>query len=156
MEPVTLRAAGPADAASLYRLMCGLAENQGEAAYLAATPASLAEALAAEPPAFGCLLAERDGRDVGYLTWVRCYGIWRGADYLNLDDLFVDESVRGLGVGAALMRRLGQLAAGQGIGARWEVQSDNLGARRFYARLGADQEDKTIVRWSVAAMRSSD
>ena len=156
MEPVTLRAAGPADAASLYRLMCGLAENQGEAAWLAATPASLAEALAADPPAFGCLLAERDGRDVGYLTWVRCYGIWRGADYLNLDDLFVDESVRGLGVGAALMRRFGQLAAGQGIGARWEVQSDNRGARRFYARLGADQEDKTIVRWSVAAMRSSD
>ena len=99
MEPVTLRAAGPADAASLYRLMCGLADNQGEAAYLAATPASLAAALAADPPAFGCLLAERDGRDVGYLTWVRCYGIWRGADYLNLDDLFVDESVRGLGVG---------------------------------------------------------
>ena len=156
MEPVTLRAAGPADAASLYRLMCGLADNQGEAAYLAATPASLAAALAADPPAFGCLLAERDGRAVGYLTWVRCYGIWRGADYLNLDDLFVDESVRSLGVGAALMRRFGQLAAGQGVGARWEVQSDNLGARRFYARLGADQEDKTIVRWSVAAMRSSD
>jgi len=153
---VTLRTAGPADAASLYRLMCGLADNQGEAAYLAATPAGLGDALAAEPPAFGCLLAERDGRDVGYLTWVRCYGIWRGADYLNLDDLFVDESVRGLGAGAALMRRFGQVAAEQGLAARWEVKSDNLDARRFYARLGAEQEDKTIVRWSVAAMRSSD
>ena len=156
MEPVTLRAAGPADAASLYRLMCGLAENQGEAAYLAATPASLAKALATEPPAFGCFLAGRAGQDVGYLTWVRCYGIWRGADYLNLDDLFVDEPVRGLGVGAALMRRFGQFAAERGLAARWEVKSDNLAARRFYARLGADQEDKTIVRWSVAAMRSSD
>ena len=64
--------------------------------------------------------------------------------------------MRGLGVGAALMRRFGQLAAEQGAGARWEVKSDNLDARRFYARLGAEQEDKTVVRWSVAAMRSSD
>lgn len=154
MEPVTLRAAGPADATSLYRLMCALAEHQGEAAYLAATPASLAEALAADPATVGCLLAERDGRDVGYLTWVRCYGIWRGGDYLNLDDLYVDEAVRGLGVGAALMRRFGQLAAEQELAARWEVKSDNLAARRFYARLGAEQEGKTIVRWSVAAMRA--
>ena len=154
MEPVTLRAAGLADAESLYRLIRALAEHQGEAAYLAATPASLAEALTGEPPTVGCLLAARDGQDIGYLTWVRCYGIWRGGDYLNLDDLYVDESVRGLGTGAALMRRFGQIAAAQGLPARWEVKSDNLDARRFYARLGADQSDKTIVRWSVAAMRS--
>ena len=155
MDPVTLRAAGSADAASLHRLMLALAEHEGEAAYMAATPASLAEALTAEPPIVGCLLAAREGRDVGYLTWVRCYGIWRAGDYLNLDDLFVDESARGLGVGAALMRRFAQIAAAQGLAARWEVQSDNLAARRFYARLGAEQEDKTIVRWSVDAMRGS-
>lgn len=154
MDPVTLRAAGSADAASLHRLMLALAEHEGEAAYMSATPASLAEALTAEPPIVGCLLAAREGRDVGYLTWVRCYGIWRGGDYLNLDDLYVDESERGLGAGAALMRRFGRFAAEQGLAARWEVKSDNPGARRFYARLGAEQEDRTIVRWSVAAMRA--
>lgn len=153
MGPVTLRAAGPEDAGSLHALMRALAGHQGEADYLAATPASLAEALASTPASMGCLLAQQDGRDIGYLTWVRCYGIWRAGDYLNLDDLYVDEAVRGNGAGAALMRRFGEMAAEQGLAARWEVKTDNLAARRFYGRLGAEQSDKTIVRWSVTAMR---
>ena len=155
MGPVTLRAAGPGDADSLYALMQALAEHQGEAVHLVATPASLAGALAADSGVVGGLLAEQDGRDIGYLTWVRCYGIWRGGDYLNLDDLYVDEAARGHGAGAALMRRFGEIAAERGLAVRWEVKSDNLAARRFYARLGAEQSDKTIVRWSVAAMRAT-
>ena len=93
-----------------------------------------------------------DGRDIGYLSWTRPYGIWRGGDYLNLDDLYVNEAARGRGVGEALMRRFAGIAAVQSLPARWEVKSENDAARRFYTRLGADQSDKTIVRWSVGAM----
>jgi GNAT superfamily N-acetyltransferase len=152
----TIRSAGPADAARIHALMLGLAEHQGETPWLAATPASLESALGGDVPRIACLLAELDGRDVGYLSWTRPYGIWRGGDYLNLDDIFVDDSVRGRGVGEALMRRFAEIAVSLDLPARWEVKTDNLAARRFYDRLGAEQSDKTIVRWSVAAMRSSD
>jgi GNAT superfamily N-acetyltransferase len=155
MPPVTIRLAGPSEAARVHALMLGLADHQGETPYLATTPASLAAALGGDAPRAWCLLAELDGRDVGYLSWTRPYGIWRGGDYLNLDDLYVDEAARGRGVGEALMRRFAGIAVAQDLPARWEVKPDNEAARRFYARLGADQADKAIVRWSVAAMRTS-
>ncbi len=151
----TVRTAGPADAACIHALMLGLADHQGETPWLLATPASLESALGEAAPRMGCLLAEVEGRAVGYLSWTRRYGIWRGGDYLNLDDIYVDDSVRGQGVGEALMRRFADIAVSLDLPARWEVKTDNLAARRFYARLGADQSDKTIVRWTVAAMRSS-
>ena len=99
------------------------------------------------------LLAEIDGRAVGFVSWTRVYGIWRGEDYLNLDDLFVVEAARGAGVGEALMRVFA--AETEGLGARWEVRTDNRGARRFYDRLGAEQEEKVVVRWSRDAMRTA-
>jgi len=154
MTAPTIRSAGPADAARIHALMLGLAGHQGETPHMAATPESLEAALGGDGPRAWCLLAEMDGRDVGYLSWTRPYGIWRGGDYLNLDDLFVDGSVRGRGVGEALMRRFAEIAAAHDLPARWEVKTDNLAARRFYDRLGAQQSDKTIVRWSVDAMRA--
>jgi GNAT superfamily N-acetyltransferase len=154
MAPVTIRLAGPVDAVRVHGLMLGLADHQGETPWLAATPTSLEAALSGDAPRAWCLLAELDGRDVGYLSWTRPYGIWRGGDYLNLDDLYVDEAARGRGVGEALMRRFAGIATAQGLPARWEVKPENDAARRFYARLGADQSDKTIIRWSLAGMRA--
>ncbi|AYG94848.1 N-acetyltransferase [Brevundimonas naejangsanensis] len=152
---LTVRRATAADAEDLHALMRALAEHEGEAAYLAATPASLAQALAAQPPRAAFLLAELDGRAAGYVSWTRVYGIWRGRDYFNLDDLFVAEAARGAGVGEALMRAFAAEAAVEGLGGRWEVKTANHGARRFYARLGATQTEKVVVHWSAEAMRTT-
>lgn len=151
---LTVRRATAADAACVHALMHALAEHEGEAAYLAATPGSLAQALSAQPPLAAFLLAEIEGRAVGFVSWTRVYGIWRGKDYFNLDDLFVAEEARGAGVGEALMRAFAAEAAAQGLGARWEVKTANHGARRFYARLGADQDEKVVVRWPAETMRA--
>jgi GNAT superfamily N-acetyltransferase len=150
---VVVRPASAEDAEVLHRLMLGLAGHQDLAAFVAATPASLAKALSATPPRAAFLLAELDGRPVGYVSWTRVYGIWRGGDYLNLDDLFVVEDARGARVGEALMRAFADEAAGDGLSGRWEVAADNHGAQRFYGRLGATMESKVIVRWSPVAMR---
>lgn len=149
---VVVRPASAADADALYRLMLGLAENQDLAAFVAATPASLAAAMSATPPRAHFLVAEIDGRPVGYVSWTRAYGIWRGGDYLNLDDLFVAEEARGAGVGGALMRVFAERAAAEGLSGRWEVATDNDGAQRFYVRLGATMDPKIIVRWTPEAM----
>lgn len=152
ISELTVRRATAADAETLHALMRALAEHEGEAAYLAATPDSLAAALAARPPLAAFLLAQIDGRAVGFVSWTRAYGIWRGGDYFNLDDLFVAEEARGAGVGEALMRAFAAEAAARDVGARWEVKPANHGARRFYARLGATQTEKVVVHWSAEAM----
>lgn len=111
--------------------------------------------MSAQPPRAAFLLAEIAGRAVGFVSWTRVYGIWRGGDYLNLDDLFVAEEARGAGIGEALMRAFAAEAAGEELSGRWEVRADNHGARRFYARLGAEQEEKVVVRWSAQAMKTT-
>ncbi|MFK0300419.1 GNAT family N-acetyltransferase [Brevundimonas sp. NPDC090276] len=154
MAGLKVRRATVEDAAEVHALMAALAAYEGLTPYLAATPASLEAALTAQPPRAAFLLAQIGGRAVGFVSWTRVYGIWRGCDYLNLDDLFVAEAARGAGVGDALMRAFAAEAESEGLGARWEVRTDNQGARRFYARLGAEQEEKVVVRWSAEAMRS--
>lgn len=150
---VVVRPASAEDADILHRLMLGLAEHEGLAPYVAVTPAGLAQALSARPPRAAFLLAELAGRPVGYVSWTRVFGIWRGQDYLNLDDLFVTEEARGAGVGEALMRAFAEEARRDGLSGRWEVAVHNHAAQRFYARLGAEMEEKLIVRWSAPAMR---
>ncbi|MND69851.1 aminoalkylphosphonic acid N-acetyltransferase [compost metagenome] len=152
---LTVRRATAADAGEVHALMRGLAEHEGEIVYLAATPDSLAAALSAQPPRAAFLLAEREGRAVGFVSWTQVYGIWRGGDYCNLDDLYVAAEARGAGVGEALMRAFAAEAAALGLGARWEVKTANQGARRFYARLGATQNEKVVVHWSAEAMRAT-
>jgi GNAT superfamily N-acetyltransferase len=154
MAGLVIRRATAADARGLHDLMQALAVYEGLTPYLAATPDSLTEALAVQPSRAAFLLAEMDGRAVGFVSWTRVYGIWRGEDYFNLDDLFVVEAARGAGVGETLMRAFAAEAAIEGLGARWEVRTDNHGARRFYDRLGADQEEKVVVRWARDAMRT--
>lgn len=153
MAGLAIRRATAADAQGIHSLMQALAAHEGLTPYLAATPDGLMDALAAQPPRAAFLLAEIDDRAVGFVSWTRVYGIWRGQDYCNLDDLFVVEPARGAGVGEALMRAFA--AEAEGLGARWEVRTDNRGARRFYDRLGAEQEEKVVVRWSRDAMRTA-
>lgn len=150
---VVIRPATAADADVLHQLMLELAEHEALAAFVAVTPVGLALALSSTPPRAAFLLAELEGRPVGYVSWVRSYSIWRGGDYLNLDDLFVAEEARGAGVGEALMRAFAEQASRDGLSGRWEVAADNHAAQRFYVRLGAELEGKFIARWSAEAMR---
>ena len=120
MAALAIRRATTADAQGIHALMQALAAHEGLTPYLAATPDSLMDALADQPPRAAFLLAEIDDRAVGFVSWTRVYGIWRGEDYLNLDDLFVVEAARGAGVGEALMRAFA--AEADGLGARWEVR----------------------------------
>ena len=146
MTEVVVRRAGPADAETLHGLISALAAHQDESAHVAATAASLAAAMSGAAPRASFLIAERNGAAAGYLSWVRSYSIWRGGDYLNLDDLYVVEAVRGAGVGEALMRRFMAVAGEEGLPMRWELKPDNDGARRFYDRLGAQMSPKLIAR----------
>ncbi|WP_061289299.1 GNAT family N-acetyltransferase [Herbidospora cretacea] len=140
---VTIRRAGPGDAATVHGLMRALAEQQGHPDAVTATAADLAAAL--RRPDVTYLLAERDGRPVGYVSWLERISFWSGDDYLALDDLFVVDAARGQGVGERLMRAAAEIAKGRVI--RWEVGEANAGARRFYERMGAQLTSKQICRW---------
>lgn len=88
------------------------------------------------------LVAEIDGRPVGIAHHRRFARPSTGTVGIWLDDLFADESVRGQGVGHALIAHLGGIAAIERASVvRWITADDNVTAQRLYDRVA------TRTRW---------
>ena len=97
------------------------------------------------------MLAELDGEVVGYASYTFDYSIWLGHDYMRIDDVYVDADARGYGIGEALMKKCSELCRKNGVPRiKWEVQTDNVDARRFYERLGARYYEKGVFAWDLA------
>jgi GNAT superfamily N-acetyltransferase len=63
-----------------------------------------------EPRRFECLIAEADGAAVGFALFFHNYSTWEGRAGLYVEDLFVEEKARGLGLGRALMAAIARVA----------------------------------------------
>jgi GNAT superfamily N-acetyltransferase len=149
-----IRPAGPDDADAIHELIVALAVFEREPDAVQATPASLRAQLAAERPPFECLLAEEDGRAVGFALFFPTYSTWEGRPGLYLEDLFVREEARGVGVGKALLAACARLAVERGYGRLELAALDwNTPAIGFYASLGGRaMDDWTVFRFDGEAL----
>ena len=145
-----IRRALPEDAPELVRLIRALAEYEHEPDAVRATPEELAAQMRSERPPFEALLAERDGRAIGFALFFQNYSTWEGRPGIYLEDLFVEESERGSGAGRALLAAVAQLAVERGCGRLELVALDwNTPATGFYAAHGAQtMEEWTTFRFS--------
>jgi len=125
-----IREARREDAAALAALPLGhpLFERYGFEA--AGTARSLIAAMEAGE---GVLLAERDGRPVGFAWWV-ARGAFGRSPYLRL--LVVDRAWSGGGIGGALLDAVEARAFAAAADLFLLVTDDNTAAQRFYARRG--------------------
>ncbi len=87
-----------------------------------------------------------DGGDAGR-TWIN-----RDAHEIRLLDIALVPDLRGKGVGTALLLRLQEEAKKSGLLLRHSVHKTNLGAIRFYRRLGftqvEDYQTHDLMEWS--------
>jgi GNAT superfamily N-acetyltransferase len=94
-------------------------------------------------PVVATLIAEQDGRPVGYLAWHM--GVFEIYKALFVAGLFVTEAVRNGGVGRALMEEARRLATERGASyVAWMVWRQNPAALAFYRRLGAEPFDENL------------
>jgi GNAT superfamily N-acetyltransferase len=130
---LTIRFAVPPDAGTIVGFIRGLAEYERAPDAVKVTAAQLRAQMESSDPPFECLLAEYENEPVGFALFFRNYSTWTGRSGLYLEDLFVRREYRGRGVGGALMRRLGEIAAERGW-ARidWTVLNWNSNAQSFY------------------------
>ena len=146
----TIRHAKSSDVDRVYELIIAIAEHHEQTPHVKTSPAELLAAGFGDDPRFGVLLAEHDASIVGYVSYTINYSIWLGRKYMNIDDVYVDAHCRGLGIGEALMRGAKKYCKNHGISRiRWEVQTDNRDAIRFYERLGAKYAEKGVFKWDV-------
>lgn len=82
------------------------------------------------------LIATLDGRAVGLTHYLYHRSGWSIVNNCYLQDLFTDASVRGKGVGAALIEAVRQAAAQLGVtNVYWMTHETNATARRLYDRV---------------------
>lgn len=139
MPSVTIRAAGASDAATIVRLIRALAayENMLDQAHI--TEADVLRDGFGAQPCFECLLAEVGGDAVGLAIHRPSYSTFDGRPGLYVEDLFVSDSARGLGIGRRLMTRLAAIAQARGCSRMSLAVLHWNPARAFYGRLGFTQ-----------------
>jgi GNAT superfamily N-acetyltransferase len=148
-EPFLIRAAVPADSAELLRLVRGLAEYEKLAHMAVGTEPMLREALFGAKPAAEALIAEREGRAVGFALFFTTFSTFLCKPGLYLEDVFVEPGERGHGIGKALLRRLAELAVERRCGRlEWRVLDWNQPSIDFYKSLGA----QLLPEWILVRM----
>src|SRR5690554_2684813 len=101
-----------------------------------------------ENPLFTCFVAEINDKIVGAALIYFRFSTWKGRT-LHLEDLIVEESKRGQGIGEALYKQVMQFAFDRGLKrVAWDVLDWNTGAIRFYERSGAIVKEE----WRVVHM----
>ncbi|HKU97909.1 MAG TPA: GNAT family N-acetyltransferase [Vineibacter sp.] len=140
---MSVRRATVHDAEALADLTRGLNAHQGD-------PVGNFSAAVARRDGFGdapcwtALIAERAGEPVGYAMFHASYDAPHAARGLYLQDLFVREDARRLGVGRALMAAVAREARQAGcVFFWWTAKQWNTEALAFYRALGATAD--TVV-----------
>jgi GNAT superfamily N-acetyltransferase len=83
-------------------------------------------------------MAEWEGAVVGFAFYFYNYSTWQGRPGLYLEDLFVQPSHRGKGIGKALLVHLARIAVRENCGRFvWQVLDWNTPSIEFYESLGA-------------------
>lgn len=98
---------------------------------------TFARLLGSDPRDFSAQVAECDGQVVGLVHYLFHRHAWKVEEVCYLQDLYADPSVRGTGVGRALIQAVYDAADAQGAPTvYWLTQEFNDTARQLYDRIG--------------------
>lgn len=145
-DPVMIRIAVAADAEDIARMVRALAAGNGESHKVRSQAGDFARHGFGEAPAFQALIAERGDEALGLSLWFCNFSSWRGDIGIYLQDLYVDDSQRGTGLGRRLLIETARRGRDSGAShLRLSVSNSNSGARTFYERLGLEYRDDECI-----------
>jgi len=137
-ERITIRPARPDDADAVTALAHALSLHDNEPTGNF-TPQAMRQAVF-DDPRVRVLVAEIANKVVGYVMFHDSYDTANAARGLYLNDIIVEESVRGEGVARRLMAAVMREAKKQGdVFVWWVAKPTNARALAFYKKLGAIQ-----------------
>lgn len=149
MTSIRIRPAQPSDVPTILGFVQELADYEREPHAVKATPEMIHASLFGPDrarPECEAVIGEIDGVPRGFALWFMNYSTWLGRWGLYLEDLYVQPSARGQGLGKALLVKLAGIAQSRGCGRmEWSVLDWNTPAIEFYKSLGA----KPMSEWTV-------
>ncbi|MBI3884264.1 MAG: GNAT family N-acetyltransferase [Opitutae bacterium] len=166
--PTQIRAATPADLPLILEFIRALATYEKMLPAVEATEEKLRATLFCEQPVAHCVLAFSPAapgvapaatpgelQPAGFAIYFFNYSTFLAKPGLYLEDLFVQPSFRGTGLGRALLLHLARIANARGCGRmEWAVLDWNQPAIDFYRKLGAAPMDEwTVFRLTGPALQ---
>lgn len=151
---VKLRSATERDVPAIIALVRELAEYERDPDAAVATPALMRDALFGDRAVAHALIADADGDAVGLALYFFNFSTWTGRPGLYLEDLYVQPSMRGRGIGRELFSHLARIAMERGCGRlELSVLNWNIDAIGFYQKLGGVAMDGwTVYRFEPDAI----
>lgn len=145
MPETTVRPARPEDAETIIGFVRGLAvfeREQPERVHL--TPEAVRRDGFGPDRVFEALIAEQQGRAVGFALFFPNYSTWEGSAGLYIEDLYVTEEARGTGAGRALLAACARIAHERGWPRLDLSVLDWNPARGFYESLGMTHQQEWL------------
>lgn len=103
----------------------------------------LREAIFGEIKRLNCWIVDIEGKAQGFTTFTFDFSTWDAAPFLYMDCLYLDESCRGLGIGAAIMDKIREVARKHSCkNIQWQTPEFNARAIKFYVGLGSTGKQK--------------
>ena len=149
-----IRQAVAGDEQLVFEFVRKLADYEKLLHEVKATEADIREALFGVTPRAYCDLAFWNGGPAGFALWFYNYSTFSGRAGIYLEDLFVDKSMRGFGIGKSLLKHLAQRCVAENLRRlQWSVLDWNAPSIEFYKSLGAEPQDEwTLFRVSGNAL----
>ncbi|MSP90512.1 MAG: GNAT family N-acetyltransferase [Myxococcales bacterium] len=133
-----IRRAQTGDGAVVLALIAELAEYERLLDHVTATREDIERLLFTPDARAFCELAEWDGVPVGFAFWFYNASTFRGRLGIYLEDLYVQPSLRGKGIGKALLAALARQAVAEDLPRLdWVVLGWNTPAIAFFESFGA-------------------
>ena len=141
-----IRPADAADVQVILGFIRALADYEKLLHEVTATEDALREHLFGPMPRAEVVLAEFEGRPIGFALFFHNFSTFLAQPGIYLEDLFVLPEFRGQGFGKALLVHVGRLTKARGCGRyEWAVLDWNEPSIRFYRALGA----QPMAGWTV-------
>lgn len=151
-----IRRARPGDVSAITGLIHELAEYENASDSCTVHDDHIRTALFGDAPSVFAHVAEIDGTVVGVALWFLNFSTWDGVNGIYLEDLFVQPSSRGTGLGTRLLAALARECVDNGYTRlTWSVLNWNAPSIGFYRSLGAVAQDEwTTFRLTDAPLAS--
>ena len=149
----TISPATASDVATILGLIRQLSVYEKLEHMVTGNEAMLTEALFGKTPSCECVIAREGDVPVGFALFFTTFSTFLCKPGVYLEDLFVIPTVRGKGVGKALLKYLAALAQQRGCGRfEWRVLDWNTPSIEFYKSLGAT----VMPEWHLVRMTEAE
>jgi len=142
---LNIRKASPDDVPLILKFIKELSVYEKMSKKVVATEDILRETLFGDKSYAEVLIAEIEGKPVGYALYFYNFSTFLGRPGLYIEDVFVSKEYRGRGIGTAFFKKCAYIAKENKCGRMEWIVLDWNPARKFYEQMGAKPMKKWII-----------